>query len=597
MKLTNLELKNFRGFKDVKIELGTMTAFVGTNSSGKSTVLQAIQKLLDTKEKFEETDFHLLKESRVEIIGHFDLSEEARKSISEQLGVPIKNLHLKKVGMLEEGLKTDYKIGIPDFGNPLLNPSYVSGKTLPEYRKAAEEGNLPNQFLNCNRVGEAKELLKDYLFNTNLKVKGTNWIEAKPTELKEFIPDTLYIPAFENIEKHTAYAKTNFFGMMLRNIFEKLEDNNDYKRFKNQYENLTTRIFSPDANKRVKDITDFENSLTGYIQEILPTRVTLDFSVPEISEFMLKNFSIHLDDGVKTPVTGKGHGAQRAIIWALLRYFLDNVKSSGDKETIFLVEEPELYLHPQAQRVMLKTLKELTERGQVVYSSHSPVFVDLENPESIRVIRKQGTNATIFTLPPVTNNEREQIRYLKWMGDAHNEIFFAKSVILYEGATEKLILTHMNRNPTTELGDVNLEKRLPRVMNLDELGCQLISTGGKFSMPFFTKLLTEARIPFFVIYDYDSSSGGHAEINDHIERNIRRAKEVGLNAGSFVHHPFLEKDWKIPFNEENKADTMYSLLSKDSSDWGPEMKRKYENVRKTIYKFAWSAYLGLPYQK
>ncbi len=539
-----------------------------------------------------EDDFHLHRSAELEICGTFALTPEERKTVSEALGVPIESLKIRKIGRNEGNVITEYQVAIPDYGNPLLNPFNVNTKTLKDYKRATEENKLPQEFSGCTRVGETKELLTKYLMDAKLKPQGTKWIDIKTKDLEPFLPSSLYIPAFENIEKHTEYKKTNFFGLMLQNVFQKLEENTDYKRFKMQYENLTKRIFSPDANRRVKDIVEFEESLTGYIQEILPTRVSLNFSVPEVSDFLLNNFVIHLDDGVKTPVTGKGHGAQRAIIWALLRYFLDNLKADSTKSTIFLVEEPELYLHPQAQRVMLKTLKELAERGQVIYSSHSPVFVDLEHPQSIRVVRKQGTEASIYTLPKVTENDKEQIRYLKWMGDAQNEIFFAKSVILYEGATEKLILTHMNKHPIDDVGDMKINRKIAKPMNFDELGCQLISTGGKFSMPFFTKLLIHARIPFYVIYDKDSSNGEHEMTNRHIENNIRLAKSKSILAESKIHHPYLEADWNLPYNENEKADTIYELLKSNTDEWPEKMRMKYENLRKGLYKFAWNAFLG-----
>ncbi|WP_458009181.1 AAA family ATPase [Jutongia sp. SJQ-6] len=43
MKIHSLKLKNFRGYKDeLSISFGDLTAFVGRNDVGKSTILEAL---------------------------------------------------------------------------------------------------------------------------------------------------------------------------------------------------------------------------------------------------------------------------------------------------------------------------------------------------------------------------------------------------------------------------------------------------------------------------------------------------------------------------------------------------------------------------
>ncbi len=590
MKLTQIQLKNFRGYKDVQTNIDQFTAFVGNNSSGKSTILVAIQKLVDSKDKLTVDDFYMRKAQSLEIQGRFELSEEERTTLSQSLGIPLEELVLIRSAEIDDPRKSRYYAMVPQYGDKLLDPSYVSSKTVREYKEAAKDGRLPEKFASITKVGDIKQALAEYLLGGTVKPSGQKRMEVKIKDIAPLLPEVLYVPAFESIDNHTEYKKTNFFGRMLQNVFRNLEEEPDYKRFRTQYENLTQRIFGHEANNRARPLVDFENSLTSYINEILPTEVSLNFNVPLVEDVILKNFSIYLDDGVKTPVSAKGHGAQRAIVWALLRYYLDN--SGSGNEPMFLVEEPELYLHPQAQRVMLKTIKELSTKGQVIYSTHSPIFVDLEHPSSIRVIRKADGNGSIYQLPDVSDDEKQQLRYLKWMGDAHSEIFFAKSVILYEGATEKLLLTHMNKNPTTDLGDVQLQRRIKRPLNFDELGCQLISTGGKFSMPFFTKLLSHAQIPFYVIFDNDSSSStSHVDVNTHIKRNVEKARKEGLNSGHTIHYPFLEKDWKIQYSSEQKVDTVYGLLS--AEDWDSYFREKYETLSSKLYNFAWCCYLNV----
>ena len=111
-------------------------------------------------------------------------------------------------------------------------------------------------------------------------------------------------------------------------------------------------------------------------------------------------------------------------------------------------------------------------------------------------------------------------------------------------------------------------------------------------MPFFTKLLSHARIPFYVIFDNDSSSNtGHVDMNTHIKRNVNKAKKAGLNSGLTIHYPFLEKDWKIAYTNDQKVETVYGLLS--AEDWDRYFREKYETLSSRLYNFAWCCYLNV----
>ena len=61
-------------------------------------------------------------------------------------------------------------------------------------------------------------------------------------------------------------------------------------------------------------------------------------------------------------VSALGHGAQRSIQMALVRHLADIKRDSGEQasNTILLIDEPELYLHPQAIEVLRDALKTLS---------------------------------------------------------------------------------------------------------------------------------------------------------------------------------------------------------------------------------------------
>lgn len=581
------------------IDIDRITSFIGTNSAGKSTILQAIDLLLTSRKNFDVSDMYMQKDNKIVITGEFLLTTPIEKDyFTQKFGFQTDTIKLTKYSdsITSDNLKTITGLYLPKYKNKLLNVSYVSGKTKAEYKKAVEANEFPDSF-DVSSIASIKESILTYIVETKPEIEGSIFHELKSKGMKELqriLPKTLYVPAFEAIDKQTKFMKTNLFGDLLQLSFQQIEENNEFKMWETRYKNLTERIFV--GNSRLQEIKNLEDHLTYYIKEILPTNIVLSFNLPEVKDFILDAFELQLDDGVVTSVSQKGHGAQRAVIWSLLRNYLDVRQSNATNNTLFLVEEPELYLHPQAQRVMLRTLNSLAETEQVLYSSHSPIFVDLENISAIRLVRKQKNATQIYQFAKLGADETSLIRMIKWMGDAHNELFFAKSVILYEGATEKVILANMNETPITDVGDPNLQKKITSAQTLDQLGCQLISTGGKFAMPFFTRLLIEAQIPFFVIYDHDSSSNlDHKETNEHIKNRIRNAQQKGINSGSMVHYPMLEKDWGIEKRDEMKVEVMYKLLAQDSSIWTLKMQEKYHKLHQIVYRFAWSAFLQMKY--
>lgn len=58
MKLERVSVRNFRSLKDVAVDIGNHTAFVGGNGSGKSSLLRAIEKFYATGRALDADDFY-----------------------------------------------------------------------------------------------------------------------------------------------------------------------------------------------------------------------------------------------------------------------------------------------------------------------------------------------------------------------------------------------------------------------------------------------------------------------------------------------------------------------------------------------------------
>ncbi len=585
MRVGRIKIKGFRSIREIDTTTCNLTSFVGENSSGKSTILQAVDLLLSSK-KITELDFHNIpgyKSNSFEILCTFEsISENDKKSLFDLFAINFNSLNFRKKAKLED-LKITTSIDIPVPKNKLLDISYINGRTKPEYEDAVKNNILPSTIFDTGKnIGDIKEGIAKYIKDNIDKIEYSGVKERilKTSEMKQLLvilPEALYVPAFDDINKQVSYSKTNIFGKLLEQIFKNLSNKNDLtlKTMNTQINNLTKK-FRRDGSSRIEEFEKLESQLSGYVEAILPeSKAILTFDIPPIDELLKKYFSIELDDGIATPVEKKGHGAQRTLVWSLLRTYLDNLSDRGNSRVLFLVEEPELYLHPQAQRVMLGVLRELSNFDQVIYSTHSPVFIGLDHPDEIRLVRKRNTQTVIDMISKHTlEHSKNEVRFLTWLDDNQAELFFAKSVLLVEGDTERILMEDINQYR-------------PNGMSLDELGCQVIVTNGKFSMPFYCNLLMDIKIPFFVVYDHDSSRGQHKDANTHINNAVGRSNKSMVLADKHVFYPYFEKDWGLNLGENSKVEHILGLVN----SWKEKGSHpsKYDELSKKIYTFAVNA--------
>ena len=103
-----------------------------------------------------------------------------------------------------------------------------------------------------------------------------------------------------------------------------------------------------------------------------------------------------------------------------------------------LFEEPELYLHPKAQEVLLDALRIFSHQHRVIVTTHSPLFFGPQATTTFIKMRKRVDPAV--TPKPfaaadhvdLSNaNERDQFQIICY--ENNNIAFFSEAVVLVEG--------------------------------------------------------------------------------------------------------------------------------------------------------------------
>ena len=171
---------------------------------------------------------------------------------------------------------------------------------------------------------------------------------------------------------------------------------------------------------------------------------------------------------------------------------MERLLASNLRRFVLLVEEPELYLSPHAQRHLFRVLRGLAQRGnQILYSTHAPVFLSVDRIEElalVRHVRDEGT--TLFQPEPLA--EAEAFRVLSEFDQDRAEIFLARAVLLVEGRTEKLTFPLV----FDALG-----------VEPDKEGILIVDCGGKGNIPLFARVCNACGIPYVVVHDRDAPRG------------------------------------------------------------------------------------------
>jgi len=86
---------------------------------------------------------------------------------------------------------------------------------------------------------------------------------------------------------------------------------------------------------------------------------------------------------------------------------MERLVASNLRKFVLLIEEPELYLSPHAQRHLYRLLRTLAQGGnQILYSTHAPVFLSVDRMEELALVRHTSDQGTsLFQPEPLAEAE------------------------------------------------------------------------------------------------------------------------------------------------------------------------------------------------
>ena len=485
MKLTKVIINNFRSFGESQIiELNNQTVLIGNNSSGKTTVLQALSKLFSDKQNdriIKKSDFHLPKGSRP--------------------GENTRNLFIETIFEFDELDGTPYSPAIPSFFEH-FTVSKDGAKPFLRIRLESSweddgtvEGSIDTQFY--------------YISSDEDTIRDEDKHRAPRKDLDKI--RVLYVPASRTPEKELGNASGSMLSRLVNSINWTEDEINEIT---DKIDELNNTFLS--ENGALTQInTEIQKSWELYHEDNRFSQAELIINSSEMAAALRQialKFSPTTTEEAFT-VSDLGDGLRSIFYFSLVDSILDiELEITKDREenpdnprfklippvlTILAIEEPENHIAPHHIGKLIKRFKQLgnNDNSQVILTSHSPAIVKRIDPEDLKYLRMENNDRVLQTivsdiqLPPAID---ESYKYIKGAIQAYPELYFAKLVVLGEGDSEELLL--------------------PKFFDLlgkevDSSQISIVPLGGRH-VNYFWKLLNALRIPHITLLDFDNERYG-----------------------------------------------------------------------------------------
>lgn len=516
MKISKATIHNFRSIKDGAFDLYDFTLLVGENNVGKSNIITALRVFYEEEKFNESNDFPKFatddKDSWIEI--EFVTTDDEQDSLKEEYKSADNKLKLRKYLRADDG-------------------ELVKANQSNIY--AYEKGELSkNLFYGAKNISQAK--IGKIIFIPEVSKTDDSLKMSGPSPFRDMV----------NFVLKKVITKSKSFKAL----------NTSFESFNSEFKKEAT-----EAGFSLKKLEDDINEQISYwkinfginINTIQPDDIVKNLISHFIADQNLGNQKININQ--------LGQGLQRHLIYSLIKLsakYVD-VKEEKRKEfspdfTFILFEEPEAFLHPSQQEVLNRNLKQLSKEPtqQILITTHSATYVSKSSDELVTIVRLKkdesvttthqlnttsldqlyDSNIGFFRLfstmlldasvaEPIKQKirnknlgnaaldeaqklEEETIRYFLWLDAERSSLFFAKHIIICEGATEKVFFEYLSNDLWADIKEKHI---------------YFLDAMGKFNIHRYINLFDKLGISHSILIDKDNDADIQGIVNKFLSDN------------------------------------------------------------------------------
>lgn len=491
MYFKSLKLQNFRKFRttenvieladaesyekrrrDVSEEVNvasTVTLVVGKNNAGKTTIIQALDRLVNRNDKFCIKDFNI-----------DYLKDIARKYQMGDFSI-LPTIEFEVVIGLDKG-KDDYVTNLIPFltiGGVEATQVTISIKfelTEEETFISAAKAAFGKEKKNFNALYELSCVIEDKssLFKLNYyNARGKIVEKFRLNQLIEFVPILV-----TNIESGNALSSA--FNRIVKYRYENTFSS-DKEQIERDLDLINDKLTKNIDATHTKDInTSLEKIISGNSVQV---NLCADITFRKLMENLIRYEYVEGDKYIPENQFGLGYSNLMMIIAQLIDYIEKYPESAfNSKVNLISIEEPETHMHPQMQELFIQYINDAVNilleakdkhvNSQLIITTHSSHIVNSKiqtggtfnniNYITERLGRAVSVLLNDNAVTPTGDDAEEQFKFIKkHIKFGVSDALFSDAVIFVEGITENAIL------PYYIAGDTELKHRYITIVKID----------------------------------------------------------------------------------------------------------------------------------
>lgn len=496
MKLKAIKLRNFRGYRsETEITFNNLTAFIGKNDAGKSTILEALEIFFNNKiVKIEKDDLNVdalaADENRIEISCIFSqlpsqLIIDAANPTTLQAEYLVNSdgdLEIKKVFTCGAKAPSEKVFIVAN------HPTVASGNDLltlkrPELRARANQLNVPNANYNGNINSSLRGAIWNQIGELNLARVEIQVDKEDAKEAWTYIERWMPQFALFKSDRESSDSDKEVTDPMKVAVDAAIAE-------------LTQELAAIQASVKAKAIEVAERTLAK-LQEMNPAlanELTPEFKAePKWSGL----FNLTLSSDRNIPINKRGSGVRRLIVLNFFRAEAERRRDEKNSQAIiYAFEEPENSQHPNHQEMLIKAFQELSETNntQVFLTTHNPSLAGLINKGDLRLVTSNQHGETI-----VLDNQQNILRTIADTLGMLPEPLKPRLLVCVEGPNDVVFLKTISGMVSQTRND------LPNLSTNDRVA--IFPLGGGTLKDWVTQdYLSGLGLPQFHIYDLDDAA-------------------------------------------------------------------------------------------